>query len=187
MLYQWLEGCDVRDEHGQAVHRDLRGRTRPAGPSRTRTRRSAPCPHPPSTPPHDGHASSPPDSCTSTRHAELAEPYLPIRDTALTGAHSGAPRAGRRRTRRCQVNGHRNRQLSGSAEKCAHPTPAPQRAPGPNLSREPALTEPGRRRAGRRTAPAPASPPGKAKPARKARHAPAKARGSQAARVSRVR
>jgi hypothetical protein len=32
----------------------------------TRTGRSRPFPHPPSTPPHDGHASSPPASCRST-------------------------------------------------------------------------------------------------------------------------
>ena len=35
-------------------------------PSAARTRRSRAFPHPPSTPPHDGHASSPPASCRST-------------------------------------------------------------------------------------------------------------------------
>jgi len=47
-------------------HRDLRGTTSASGPRITRTGRSRPFPHPPSTPPHDGHVSSPPASCRST-------------------------------------------------------------------------------------------------------------------------
>ena len=47
-------------------HRDLRGTSSASGPSAVRTRRSRAFPHPPSTPPHDGHASSPPASCRST-------------------------------------------------------------------------------------------------------------------------
>jgi len=47
-------------------HRDLRGTSTSSGPSAVRTLRSRPFPHPPSTPPHDGHGSSPHDSCRST-------------------------------------------------------------------------------------------------------------------------
>ena len=47
-------------------HRDLRGTSTASGPSAVRTRRSRPFPHPPSTPPHDGHASPPPASRRST-------------------------------------------------------------------------------------------------------------------------
>jgi hypothetical protein len=63
---------------------------------------------------------------------------------ALTGAHSSAPRAGRR-TMRCQVKGQRHGQLSGVGDKCAHPPPGPSIVNAArNPSREPALTEPGR-------------------------------------------
>ncbi len=47
-------------------HRDLRGTTSASGLSAVRTGRSRPFPHPPSTPPHDGHVSSPAASCRST-------------------------------------------------------------------------------------------------------------------------
>ena len=50
-------------------HRDLRGTSTTSvssGPSAARTRRCRAFPHPPSTPPHDGHASSPAASCRST-------------------------------------------------------------------------------------------------------------------------
>ena len=46
--------------------RALRGHNHTSGLSSTRTRRSAAFPHLASTPPHDGHASSPPPSCRST-------------------------------------------------------------------------------------------------------------------------
>jgi len=47
-------------------HRDRRGTSTASGSSRTRTRRGHAFPHPPSTPPHDGHASTPSSSCRST-------------------------------------------------------------------------------------------------------------------------
>jgi hypothetical protein len=47
-------------------HRDLRGTSSRPAPPQTRTRRSRAFPHPPGTPPHDGHNSSPPASCRST-------------------------------------------------------------------------------------------------------------------------
>ena len=47
-------------------HRALRGQNHTSGPSSNRNRRSAAFPHLASTPPHDGHTSSPPPSCRST-------------------------------------------------------------------------------------------------------------------------
>jgi hypothetical protein len=55
----------LRPPAPQPRHRDLCGRSRTL-PPRTRITRSAAFPHPPRTPPHDGHASSPPASCRST-------------------------------------------------------------------------------------------------------------------------
>ena len=47
-------------------HRDRRGTSPASGRSSTRTGRGRACPHPPSTPPHPGQASSPPASRRST-------------------------------------------------------------------------------------------------------------------------
>jgi hypothetical protein len=47
-------------------HRARRGTSTSSGPDGIRTRRGRAHPHPPSTPPHNGHPRSPPASCRST-------------------------------------------------------------------------------------------------------------------------
>ena len=66
-----------------------------SGPASTRTRRSRPYPQPPSTPPHDGHPSSPPASCRSTAPAS---PFT-VSTTPPSVNPAALPRASPKRSR----------------------------------------------------------------------------------------